>query len=106
VIILPLPTWESISLHSSFHLAYCILIIVVHSRKRIYIQSTGWERKGGTVAVKRKGGSPIDLLRSLIWSLSSKVLPGSKQPSKNSQTSPLIAGCTPWHIFFYFLGRD
>ncbi|BAT14651.1 Os11g0587550 [Oryza sativa Japonica Group] len=30
------------------------------------------------------------LLFSLICSRSSKVLPGSKQPSKNSQTSPLI----------------
>lgn len=38
----------------------------------------------------------IYLLRSRVCSLSSNVLIGSKQPSRNSHTSPLIDGWIPY----------
>lgn len=88
VMILPLPTWESISLHSSFHLAYCILLLMPNLGELAQIKT---KKQLLFVAIERGY-----LLLCLICSRSSNVLAGSKQPSKNSQTSPLIAGCTPW----------
>lgn len=111
VIILQLPTWESISLHSSFHLKYCILWSLFKEKHAAWFIFSPWVEKGftsskreGTVVANGNYGNYgekgwVYLLLSLIWSRSSKVLPGSKQPSKNSQTSPLIAGCTPWHTY-------